>query len=117
MVSMSVDRQAITLYARQVLPVIANHATGERSNTSTCPDAPIVDGPGRRPVFDDCEKTHAATFAFRRGQVVVCERAVRDDRKHLRIHWPYLKIVLIQTPRVLHGVRTDGLRFFPSQTA
>lgn len=59
MVSVSVDKERVTLCACQDLPVIANHATGKRSNTSTRPDTPIVDGPGRRPVFDDCEETHA----------------------------------------------------------
>jgi hypothetical protein len=50
---------------RHGLPVIANHATCERSNTSTCPDPPVVDGLGRWPILDDCEKTHVVGLVFR----------------------------------------------------
>ena len=55
-------QQAIAWYLAwrlwHCLPVVANHATGERSHTSTCPDSPIVDGLGRWPILYDCEKTH-----------------------------------------------------------
>lgn len=47
------------------LRVVADHAGSERSNTSTCPDTPIVDGLRRRPILDDCEKTHVVDFVFR----------------------------------------------------
>lgn len=47
------------------LPVVANHATGEGSHTSTCPDSPIVDGLGRWPILYDCEKTHVVDLVLR----------------------------------------------------
>ena len=40
------------------IPVITDHATGERRDRCASPNAPVVDGLGRWPVLDDCEKTH-----------------------------------------------------------
>jgi len=94
------------------LPVIANHTTSKRSDTSTCPDTPIVDGLRRRPVFDDCEKTHVVDR--------VCVDEVEQEWREVdELNDPDksadLQAVFERTRRSRpHGVHTDVLRSSPS---